>query len=419
MNRMSRCAALIGTVLSLSSFAQVCQEVSLYKNGSEIGKMEENNRTFPESPEWGANWGNLGEMVPPYIRLSGQRDVTSDWTGEFSFGNLPVNVSGGNLKVKLRSTQEVSAKVWLTGNFGKSSSHTVNMEKDRTYSLEVPVSGLVGTGVKSVSRIGIGLVKVPAYQYTTLFVDDIAFTCGVVSENTSLLQGSSGEAVYPYSDIQPENAARPAKFRDALARETSAAYSPQERRLLSDSTNMDFVVDLFEHAQIKRYETATDLTPKQSSRGWFSALHKLEVNRLRDSVIANPKELLFQAEAYAASSDKKAVPLLLGNVDYGYRSCADSSCKSQVIRPARLLLAGLPTSVIHGSVFRIFYDPYFLTTNRAKFPAVEVKIKGTWEVLAPKSEKEIQFESAGVQKIQVRLTEGGIITTQTLFVEVK
>ena len=51
-NRMSRCAALIGTVLSLSGFAQVCNDVSLYKNG-EAGKME--NKSFPEAPEWIAN----------------------------------------------------------------------------------------------------------------------------------------------------------------------------------------------------------------------------------------------------------------------------------------------------------------------------------------------------------------------------
>ena len=55
-SRMSRCAALIGTVLSLSSFAQVCNDVSLYKNG-EAGKMETAGMTFPESPEWSANWG--------------------------------------------------------------------------------------------------------------------------------------------------------------------------------------------------------------------------------------------------------------------------------------------------------------------------------------------------------------------------
>ena len=71
--RMSRCAALIGTVLSLSSFAQVCNDVSLYKNG-EAGKMETTNMTFPEAPEWSANWGemNPGEreaLTPPYIRI--------------------------------------------------------------------------------------------------------------------------------------------------------------------------------------------------------------------------------------------------------------------------------------------------------------------------------------------------------------
>ena len=77
--RMSRCAALIGAVLSLSSFAQVCNDVSLYKNG-ETGKMETAGMTFPEAPEWSANWGVLSQggmeaLTPPYIRLSGQKET--------------------------------------------------------------------------------------------------------------------------------------------------------------------------------------------------------------------------------------------------------------------------------------------------------------------------------------------------------
>ena len=78
MNRITRCAALVGTVLSLSSFAQVCNEVSLYKNG-EAGKME--TSTFPEAPEWSANWGEMEALTPPYIRWSGVKDKAEDWTG--------------------------------------------------------------------------------------------------------------------------------------------------------------------------------------------------------------------------------------------------------------------------------------------------------------------------------------------------
>ena len=94
MNRITRCAALVGTVLSLSSYAQVCNEVSLYKNG-ESGKMVQS--TFPEAPEWNANWGELSQggteaLTPPYIRWSGMKDMAGDWTGLLSLSNLPVSV---------------------------------------------------------------------------------------------------------------------------------------------------------------------------------------------------------------------------------------------------------------------------------------------------------------------------------------
>ncbi|PWJ62776.1 MULTISPECIES: hypothetical protein [unclassified Fibrobacter] len=425
MNRMSRCAALIGTLLSLSgfacgAFAQECEEISLFRNGSDAGKMMEGS-TFPEMPEWAANWGNLDGMTPPYIRLSGQKSSAGNWSGEMSFPRMPVTVKGGSLKLKLRSTQKGRAALWLKLSSGKSSTYQMDVAANKTYSVEVPLTAFGMGGAASVAGVGVGLVNVPAYQYTSLFIDDIAFTCGNPSEDQSSQTFASGGAptAYPYSDIKPESPIRDVMFRDSHAGMTSAAYSPQERKQMADSTSLNFVVDLFDYGQLQRFATATDLTPKQSSQGWFNSLYQLEANRLRDSVIANPKELFYQAEAYAASSDKRAMPLLLANVDYGYRACVDTSCVSQVIRPARLLLAGLPSSTVHGSVFKIFYDPYFLVTHRTELPAVEIKVKGNWVKLAPKSEMEIQFEAAGVQKFQVRLTAGGITSTQTLFVEVK
>ncbi|SHL10549.1 hypothetical protein [Fibrobacter sp. UWEL] len=422
MNRMSRCVALIGALLSLSgfacgAFAGECEEIPLYRNGADAGKMMDGS-TFPEAPEWTANWGNLDGMTPPYVRLSGQKDAKSDWKGELFFKGMPIQVEGGDLKLKLRSTQKGNAVLWLAGSFGKSSTYSMEVAANKTYNVTVPMTAFGVGGTATVSGFGVGLLNVPAYQYTTLFVDDVTFTCGTAS-GTSGSVFTTERVAYPYSDIKPESPTREVKFRDVHASETSAAYSQKERKRMADSTSLDFVVDLFDFAQMKRYAEATELTPRESSNGWFTSLHKLEAHRLRDSVIANPKELLYQAEALAASSDKRAMPLLIGNVDYGYRACVDTSCKSQTIRPARLLLAGLPSPIVHGSVFRIFYDPYFLTTNRTDVPAVEIKVKKTWENLPPKSEMEIQFEAAGVQKFQVRLTAGGITTTQTLFVEVK
>ena len=177
-SRMSRCAALMGTVLSLSSYAQVCQEISLYKNG-ESGKMETAGMTFPEAPEWSANWGEMEALTPPYIRWSGMKDKAGDWTGALSLDKLPATVQGGNLSLKVRVTQKAKFGIWLAGNFGNSGVSFYNLEPNRTYSLTAPVESLLGQGKARVEKVGVGLFDVPAHQYTTMFVDDIAFSCGI------------------------------------------------------------------------------------------------------------------------------------------------------------------------------------------------------------------------------------------------
>ena len=72
-----------------------------------------------------------------------------------------------------------------------------------------------------------------------------------------------------------------------------------------------------------------------------------------------------------------------------------------------------------GSRLKIFYDPYFVCTNRSVLPKVEIYTKNKWQVLEPKSEMLLEFESAGEQSVKVRLSEGGVTINQTLFVEVK
>ena len=113
------------------------------------------------------------------------------------------------------------------------------------------------------------------------------------------------------------------------------------------------------------------------------------------------------------------MPLLIGNVDYAYRFCSDSACKFVQMQNARILQAGFPSARVKGSRLKIFYDPYFICTNRNSLPKVEFYAKNTWQVLEPMSEMLLEFESAGVQSVKVRLSEGGVTINQTLFVEVK
>lgn len=415
MNRITRCAALVGTVLSLSSFAQVCNEVSLYKNG-EAGKME--SMTFPEAPEWSANWGEMEALTPPYIRWSGMKDKAGDWTGLLSLNNLPATVQGGNVDIKVRSTQKAKFGVWVAGTFGNSGVKFFELDANRTYALNVPVNELLGNSPRSVEKLGIGLFDVPAHQYTTLFVDDVLLSCVQVTENESA-DDFIESFDYPFEDMNPSKAYRKGKFVDETFPVTSAAYADDVRLKLKDSTQMGFVLNIDEFERINNFVNSSSMSPKQSREGWFRSMFLVERNRLQDSLIANPKSLFYEAESFAASTDNRLTPLLVGNVDFAYRACADSSCQKTMIQKSRALLAGLPISWVKGARLKVFYDPYFVSTNRSSLPKVEIYSAGRWNVLNVGSSLELEFESAGVQKIQVRLTEGGLTVNQNLFVEVR
>ena len=416
-SRMSRCVALIGTVLSLSGFAQVCQEIPLYRNG-ESGKMEQSG--FPEAPEWSANWGEMEALAPPYIRLSGQKDKAGDWTGVLSLSRLPATVRGGNLSLTVRTTQPAKFGVWLVGDFGNSTVSFHDLQPNRTYSLSVAVRSLLGKESAKVTKIGVGLFDVPARRYTTLFVDNVAFSCGVSAANENPGHGAGALSFdYPYSDIEPDRSERAHKFMLAAVPAVTPAYSPEKREKMRDSTNALFVLDEMEHLQVQNFVKSDPLSAAMSRNGWYKHMFFIERNRLRDSVIANPKTLFYEAGKFSAQMDDRAMPLLVANVDYAYRTCADSACGTNLLLNARGLFAGLPSASVYGSVLKLHYDPYFICTNRKNVPKVEIFAGKQWKELSPKSEMTLSFESAGIQKIQVRLTEGGLTVNQNLIVEVK
>jgi hypothetical protein len=394
----------------------VCQEVSLYKDG-EAGKMETAEMTFPEAPEWSANWGEMEALTPPYIRLSGEKERAGDWTGALSLSGLPATVQGGNLSLKVRVTQKAKFGIWLAGNFGNSGVSFYNLEPNRTYSLTAPVESLLGQGKARVEKVGVGLFDVPAHQYTTMFVDDIAFSCGISDGGNA--DAPNAEYAYPFSDISPEKSARVPKFMESKVSETTAEYSAEDRSKLRNLTNAMFVLSEEEHHQIEAFVHKENLTAQESRKGWFRSMFFVERNRLKDSSIANPKALFYEAEIFAAGTDDRAMPLLLGNVDYAYRVCADTACETSQLKNSRVLLAGLPSENVGGSRLKLFYDPYFVSTNRKTLPKVEIWSGNQWKILEPKSEMELEFESAGLQKIRLKLTEGGLTVNQNIFVEVK
>ena len=58
-SRILKGAVLAGLVWASAANAENCKEAVLYNGSSNNGQMENTGRTFPEAPEWNANWGDF------------------------------------------------------------------------------------------------------------------------------------------------------------------------------------------------------------------------------------------------------------------------------------------------------------------------------------------------------------------------
>ena len=429
-NRTFKKIAVVCAAMAVFSYSQTCNNTTLY-SGSENGYMEESTRTFPEAPEWKANWGNFPMMAPPYIRLSGQKNVKGDWRGALVFPQ-GVAATGATLSMKVRSSQNVKFGVWL-GNSGEA--FYKNLSANESYRLEIPVADIGGKGTFLLKKVWIGLFGVGAYQYTNLFVDDIAIRCpersgtaggssssgtaGGTSRSGTLLGATSADE----SDfIVGGDAASPVRkllWESEPLEETSARYSTEERDELKKRTPMMFVMDWQDHDRIIRFLQSDSLTPQQSREGWYKAMYLVTNSRVKDSVIANPKQLFADANAIAAMNEMSSFPLLLANLDYSYKVCTDTQCNATTLENYHLLAAGFPTSYTRSSKVRITYDPFFVTTDKSGLPNVEICTSGKCKALEPNKATEIEFASAGIQKLTVKLAYGSTRIQQTLSLEVR
>ena len=212
---------------------------------------------------------------------------------------------------------------------------------------------------------------------------------------------------------------REARLLPALEPEFSAAYTPQERNSLISTVNADFLVNELEHLKIVNSIRASEMSAKKSRLTWYDNMYSVVRNRLRENAVANPKQLYFEAEAIAANSDYTVIPLLVADLDYVYKACADETCGSTQNVNAHLLMAGLPTSFVRGSKISLVLDPYFVVTKQRELPSVSVCISGTCKSISSKERIELEFPSSGLQKIVVKLKSGMHNVEQNLFVEVK
>lgn len=426
-NRMLKRIVSIGAFLAVAANAQVCKEALLYNGPSTQAKME--NSSFPEMPEWNANWGYMDGLNPPYIRFSGMKNVTADWTGALVFQSLPKTVNGGTMRMKVRSTQNVKFGTWLSGKSGTGNVVFNSLPANVTKVIEIPIEQLLGVKENVIEKIWIGLFGVPQYQYETLFIDEVSLSCSVESSpgNAPTIEPSGAfveinedildSLIVKMPAVELGSAVRPSYFVSSVSKEPSAAYNPDERRLLRNMTNKKFVVNLLEHSAIQN-SLQKEVSAKTSRELWYRNLFLVDSRRLEDSVIANPKAVFNEAVSMSAAYDYKVMPLLIANVDYAFSYCSDTTCTKNMYGESRLLQAGLPSSYVYGSKLKVIIDPYFVVTQKKKMPVVQLctasKCKSPVNGII-----DLEFESAGVQKIRVNMNEGGKVVEQYLFVEVK
>jgi len=430
-NRMWGLAALGSLLLSSMAFAGNCKSMVLYENGSSAGRMEESTRSFPEAPEWSANWGDFEGIKSPYIRLSGMRNYRSDWTGSLVFDALPATVQGGSLRLKVRSTQAGNLGVWLSGAGGNGKISFHALAAGKAQSLEIPVAELLGEGSVEVDKVGIGLFGVPANQYTTLFVDDIELTCVQeggegLSDATAASDGRVGGgetaatfAPYDFADINPASPVREGLFEYTYERPVKSRYTTSERQSLMGKTKARFVIPEESHLQILNFKNAGNLSPQNSWRGWYSSLFLVEKGKLEEGTIPNSKRIFEEAEMVAAAADYTTLPVLFADVDYGVAYCGDSACAHREIGDYRLTLVGFPTPYVRGSVVRLVYDPYFTVVPGGKLPRLEFCTAGKCLELNSKTEGILEFGSAGTQEVQVKIHLENQTVEQKLYVEVR
>lgn len=408
-NRIFNHLAWMVAFAAIYSHSQTSNSVILYDGSSSNGaKIESSSMTFPEYPEWTANWGNFENMKSPYIRFSGQKNTNSDWIAAISFNQMPVNVNGGSLKMKARATQNAEIALWVSGNFGTGPIYKKSITANQTSALELPIS-MHASGNTSIEKIWVSLLNVPTYQYTTLFIDDIELT-SAVSENEEKTIGDFTNPT-PYTFIKNGDF--------GAVPSSSMLYSSSEQADLLKKTPTLFVLTEQEHQQIMKFQTATDLTPKQSREGWNNSLITIDHRRLKDSVTVNPQNRFLDANNIAATYSMRKVPLLIADLDYSYKVCSDTMCTSTYLNNQSLLLAGIPTSYVRGSRIQVVYDPYFVVSTRENLPSVEICVREKCQTLNKNSEISLEFESAGIQKITIKAKSGTKSTTQVLSLEVK
>lgn len=443
--KMNWSGAVLAWVLYVQGnvFAQECEYQALYTgNSADLITMEEATRTWPEAPELFANWGVKDGMEPPYLRFSGQTNVMQDWTGALNLGSVPLIVGGGNLELQVYSTQSARIRVWLESSAGVvSAQQNYDLPAQKNTKLGIPVS-LLGVGLPfTLQKIWVQLDQVPAYQYTTVFMDQLGLTCAQKSEANEQVPLDSADLVpiaqtlansYVFNNLDPVQAVRPMPESSYVADYAYLVKNDSAQIYQQSKSTTGIVLSAEESNALHKSLAKAPLSADSSRRLWFYNLHALSRARLQDSLFANPQTLYEEAGFIAANADLRLIPLLLADLDYESHVCdfrTDSASAASATPPAclydpflvkRYTHVGLPVARVNSSRVALVYDPEFLTTNRKEaLPTVELRIDGKWHTLAPKESLVTDLPAAGVHAIVCRFKRGSYTFENTVLVEVR
>ena len=422
LNRVFICVWFTCIALVASIHAADCNSISLYSSDNPSPGFLKSS-TFPENPEWKANWGILGDMKPPYIRFSGQQNQTKNWKAVISFSQMPIYASDGFLELKIRTTQKAQIKIALEQKEWNGSSYSFFLEGNQTQNLQIPVSSIVSKTSSLVEGISIELVQVPAYQYITLFIDDISFSC-IATSSRANTYSKEVDTLFTFSETVIEKATRiPLDTEAVTIQYALKKHTDSAQIVLRSKSTSQIVLTEIEHLILQNVISQKATTPKQSWNNWNECLYYISKNRLSDSLFANPKAIFRQANDFSASYNYQAIPVLIGFFNYEFIHCeekrSDSTCIKEELKPSKIMIPGFGSSFIYSSKVDFILDPYFITTNQKSIPEIELFLQKEWVPLKVQSKITHTFDALGVHSIPVRLRYGSEVIETTLLLEVR
>jgi hypothetical protein len=409
-------------LLTAGLYATPCQSVSIYSSQNpSVGVLSSSQ--FPEAPEWTANWGDFGELKAPYIRFSGQKSINSNWKTYIQFPNMPLNVKGGFLELKLRSTQSVSLNISVMVSSKESNKKNVRLQGNQTVSLKIPLTDFKLTTDIFIEKLAFELVNIPQYQYLSLFLGDISFSCASLTGSEAVTTSPAEPVRFTFSNTNSKSPVRPPLNEDRKAIPYAfKTHSDSSIAFLSPKSHTQIVLSGLDETRLLE-EMEKPLSAKDSWGFWNRASHYFNKSALKDSLFANSKDLFKLANDLAASYEYQMLPLLIAAYEYEFLHCdavdKDSNCVQESLKNSSFALPGLASSFVNGTAFELVLDPYFISTNSSKKIEVEVFINKQWKQLGTPSQISVYLDSLGTHTIPVKLHFANTSTQRNLILEAR